>query len=94
MKRRAFVRSTFAAAVGVAVPGRSSLLARYQAVTQDQADLDAITGDGGQVTLRGRAVAELGSRLQGHLLLAQHEGYDEARRFMGDLQQCRAAEVL
>ncbi len=81
MKRRAFVRSTLAAAAGVAVPG-SSLLARYRAVTQDQADLDAITGDGGQVTLRGRAVAALGNRLRGHLLLAQHEGYDEARRIL------------
>ena len=82
MKRRAFVRSTFAAAVGVAVPSSSSLLARYRAVTQDQADLDAITGDGGQVTLRGKAVAELGSRLQGRLLLARHEGYEEARRIL------------
>ena len=81
MKRRVFVRSTFAAAVGVAVPG-SSLLARYHAVSQDQADLDAITGDGGQVTLRGRAVAQLGSRLQGRLLLARHEGYEEARRIL------------
>ncbi len=82
MKRRAFVRSTFAAAVGVAVPSSSSLLARYRAVTQDQGDLDAITGDGRQVTLRGKAVAGLGNRLRGHLLLAQHEGYEEARRIL------------
>ncbi len=62
MKRRAFVRSTLAAAAGVAIPS-SSLLARFRLVTQQQADLDAITGDGRQVTLSGRAVSALGSRL-------------------------------
>ena len=67
MKRRAFVRSTLAAAVGVTVPNSSSLLARYRVVTQDQADLDAITGEGGHVTLSGRAVAELSARLGGRL---------------------------
>ena len=82
MKRRAFVRSTLAAAVGVTVPNSSSLLARYRVATQDQADLDAITGDGGRITLSGRAVAELSARLQGRLLLAQHEGYEQARRVL------------
>ncbi len=81
MKRRAFVRSTLAAAVGVAVPS-SSLFARYQSITQNQGDLNAITGDGRSVTLRGKAVAELGNRLRGHLLLARHAGYDEARRIL------------
>ncbi len=81
MKRRAFVRSTLAAAAGVAVPSRSSLLARYRVATQE-ADLDAITGDGEQVTLRGRAVAELSARLRGRLLLARQEGYEQARRVL------------
>ena len=34
-----------AAAAGVAVPS-SSLFARYQSITQNQGDLNAITGDG------------------------------------------------
>jgi FAD/FMN-containing dehydrogenase len=83
MKRRAFVRSTLAAAVGASFGGKPSpLFARYQAASQDPRDLDAITGDGGQVTLRGKAIAELKDRLRGRLLLARDDGYDEARMIL------------
>jgi FAD/FMN-containing dehydrogenase len=56
--------------------------ARYWPVPQTPSDLDAITGDGRQVTLNGKAVAELGARLRGRLLLADHEGYDQARQIL------------
>jgi hypothetical protein len=41
--------------------------------------LDAVTGDGKQVTLSPRAIADLRARLRGRLLLAQDHGYDDAR---------------
>ncbi|MCZ6918430.1 MAG: FAD-binding oxidoreductase [Gemmatimonadetes bacterium] len=82
MKRRAFVRSTLAAAMAAAVPYRRPLLAHFQAVSQDAPNVDAITGDGGQVTLSGSAITDLKNRLQGRLLLAQDEGYDDARMIL------------
>jgi FAD/FMN-containing dehydrogenase len=82
MKRRAFVRSTFAAAVAATVPSRRSLSARYRVAPQVPSDVDAITGDGRQVTLSGKAIAELSAKLRGRLLLAEQEGYDEARQIL------------
>lgn len=82
MKRRAFVRSSLAAAVAASVPSRRSLQARYRIAPQVPSDVDAITGDGRQVTLRGKAIAELGAQLRGRLLLAEHEGYDQARQIL------------
>lgn len=81
MKRRSFVRSSLAAAAAASVPGRP-LPFRYHAAPQDPADVDAITGDGQEITLRGKAVAELRNQLHGPLLLAKSEGYDEARRIL------------
>jgi FAD/FMN-containing dehydrogenase len=82
MKRRAFVRSTLAAAVAATVPSRRSLSARYRVAPQVPSDVDAVTGDGRQVTLRGKAIAELSAKLRGRLLLAEHDGYDEARQIL------------
>jgi hypothetical protein len=41
--------------------------------------VEAVTGDGGTITLRGRDIADLAARLQGRLLLADDEGYEDAR---------------
>ncbi len=79
MKRRAFVRSTFAVALGAPLLGEQSL---FRAIPQDPADVDAITGDGEQITLKGKAIKGFGTRLRGRLLLAHDEGYDQARRIL------------
>ena len=76
MKRRTFLRSTIAAAVATSIPGRRSLAALYWPVAQVPPDVDAITGDGREVTLKGKAVQELAASLKGHLLLADDEGYE------------------
>ncbi|MGH7541817.1 MAG: FAD-binding oxidoreductase [Gemmatimonadota bacterium] len=82
MKRRAFFRSTLAAAAVISVPGTRPLRALYRIVPQEPPDLDAVTGDGSQVTVRGVDVADLAARLRGRLLLPADEGYDEARRIL------------
>lgn len=79
MKRRAFVRSTLAAALGAPLLGQQSL---FRAIPQDPADVGAITGDGEQVTLKGKAIKDFGTRLRGRLLLAHDEGYNQARRIL------------
>ncbi len=79
MKRRAFVRSTFAAAMGAPLLGRELI---FRPVPQDPADVDAVTGDGEQITLKGSAIKEMAGELRGGLLLAHDDGYDDARRIL------------
>lgn len=79
MKRRAFIQSSLAAAIGAPVLGRPWPL---RLVPQDQGDLDAITGNGEQITLPGGAVRELADELLGSLLLADDAAYDDARRIL------------
>jgi FAD/FMN-containing dehydrogenase len=82
MKRRTFVRSTFAAAAAFAVPGTRPLSAFYRVVGQNPPDVEAVTGDGKTITLRGSEIAQLATRLRGRLLLAKDEGYELARRVL------------
>jgi len=82
MKRRTFLRSSLAAAAAVSVSRTPSFAALYQEAPQAPPDVDAITGAGGQVTLRGRDVADLAARLRGRLLLAGDDGYAQARQIL------------
>ncbi|HSR42922.1 MAG TPA: FAD-binding protein, partial [Longimicrobiales bacterium] len=45
-------------------------------------DVDALTGAGRDVTLRGADIAELAAKMRGRLLLAGDDGYDQARRIL------------
>jgi FAD/FMN-containing dehydrogenase len=82
MNRRRFVQSSLAAAVAASLPiGRSNAAIFSASMTVD-ADIDAFTGDGAEVTLKRTAVQELGDSLRGNLLLPGHETYEEARRVL------------
>jgi FAD/FMN-containing dehydrogenase len=82
MKRRTFVRSTLTAAAGLALPGARPLSAFYRVVRQDAPDVEAVTGDGKAIVLKGAEISELAKRLRGRLLLAKDQGYHEARRIL------------
>jgi FAD/FMN-containing dehydrogenase len=82
MKRRTFVRSTLFATAGLAVPAARPLSALYRVVRQDAPDVEAVTGDGRAIVLKGAEIADLASRLRGRLLLARDDGYDSARRIL------------
>ena len=77
MKRRVFVSSSLLAAAA-SLPGIK--VAYAVARTGQIPDVAAITGDGREVTLHGAEIGELAARLQGRLLLAGDNGYDDARR--------------
>ena len=83
MKRRSFIRTGAAAVLGTAIPipAMSMLTVPYRSLRQDQ-DVVAVTGDGREVVLRGSAIRELDTRLLGRVLLANRDGYDEARRVL------------
>lgn len=82
MLRRAFLRSALAAATVAALPRNNLFAALVQPVLRDVPDLAAVTGDGREVVLRGRDVAELAARLRGRLLLAGDAGYEDARQIL------------
>lgn len=82
MKRRTFFRSAFGAAIATSIPGDHAFGALYRAAQQVPPDVDALRGDGSQVTLRGSTIGELSSTLRGRLLLARDDGYEQARQVL------------
>ena len=82
MNRRRFVQSSIAAAVAASLPISRSYAAILSGSMKVDADINAITGAGAEVTLKQAAVQELGDSLRGNLLLPGHEAYEEARRVL------------
>ncbi len=82
MNRRHFIQSTVAAAVAATLPISRSYAAILSGSMKVDADINAITGAGAEVTLKRAAVQELGDSLRGNLLLPGHEAYEEARRVL------------
>lgn len=79
MNRRNFVRTSLAAAVAAALPVSQSYPKILGASMAVDADINAVTGVGAEVTLKRATVQELGDSLRGNLLLPGHEAYEEAR---------------
>ncbi len=82
MNRRRFVQSALAAAVVAALPISRIDAAILSGSMSVDADVNAITGAGAEVTLKRAMVQELGDSLRGNLLLPGHEAYEEARRVL------------
>ena len=87
MKRRTFLRSSLGAAAAASLPFAERLEAAfvegaYRPASVVQADLQAITGDGREITLTSDAVADLAARLNGRVLVAGDDGYDGARMIL------------
>ena len=77
-----FFRTSAAAAIAATIPADRLFAQRYRPLQQVPPDIDAITGGGRQIALKGSDVADLAARLRGHLLLGGDEGYDNARRVL------------
>lgn len=85
MKRRTFFRSTLAATAIASLPriGADQLSAFYGVEPGSRVpDIDAVTGDGGQITIKGTDVEDLVARLRGRVLLSGDAGYDDARALL------------
>jgi FAD/FMN-containing dehydrogenase len=80
MKRRDFVQSSLFAAAALGVPGFRAVHATAR--TGAVADVAAVTGDGREITLRGKDLQDLAAKLHGQLLLAGDAGYDDARHIL------------
>jgi len=90
MKRRHLLQSSIAAAFAASLP-TPALLA---AISEVRATIDAVTGDGKQVTLSQSAVKELSDSLRGQLLLPGQEGYDVARQVLNPVINKHPALVV
>ena len=80
MDRRRFIRSSLSAAIAASIPGSHALAELLlHAPTSVPADINALTGDGVEITLKQAAVQELSDSLKGKLILPGGEAYDRAR---------------
>jgi len=83
MDRRKFIRSSLSAAVAASIPGTHALAASLLHIpTSVPSDIEALRGDGSEITLPQAAVQELSDSLKGKLLLPGNEAYDEARAIL------------
>jgi FAD/FMN-containing dehydrogenase len=80
MKRRDFVQSSLWAAAALGIPEFRAVHATAR--PGSVADVAAVTGDGREITLRGKDIQDLAARLHGQLLLAGDTGYDDARHIL------------
>jgi hypothetical protein len=77
LKRRQFMRSALAAIPAAALPFGTLFAATDVAVIDD---VEAVTGEGKQIILKGTDVKDFAASLRGDLLLRNSAGYDTARR--------------
>src|SRR5678815_2773793 len=80
MKRRDFVQSSLWTAAALSVPNFKPVYATAR--SGEVADVAAVTGDGREITLRGKDIQDLAARLHGQLLLAGDGGYEDARHIL------------
>lgn len=80
MDRRCFIRSSLSAAMAATLPVSHTFAASLlHSPTVVPSDIDAVTGDGAEVTLSRAAVQELSDSLKGKLVLPGNAAYNEAR---------------
>ena len=89
MQRREFCASAFATLGAAVLPFNRT----FAAVTSVVADIDAITGDGKQVTLSRLDVDDFRASLRGQLLLPDSAGYDDARKIFNGMFDRRPALI-
>ena len=94
MQRRTFLRTTLATAAATALSSRASFAGFVQPSGVTIADVSAIRGDGGAVTLAGKAVKDLRDGLRGRLLLASSDGYETARHVLNASIDRRPALIV
>ena len=94
MKRRHFLQSSMAAAVTAALPSQSLLAAATAQLSEVSGNVNAVTGNGAQITIEQSAVKELADSLRGQLLLPGQEGYEKARRVLNPVIDKHPALVV
>lgn len=91
MHRRNFCKNSLAAGIALAIPacGKES----REASPADGQSIDAVTGDGNEITIERAAVDEFSEILEGTLYLSSSAGYDDARRIWNGMIDHRPALI-
>ena len=89
MKRRTFCKSTLAVGIAATLPGCS----RESTPVDVGSTINAITGDGQELSIATTAVQEFGGALQGNLYLPDDSGYDSARMVWNGMIDKRPALI-
>jgi FAD/FMN-containing dehydrogenase len=79
MNRRHFIQNSLTAAIAASMPLSPLWASLRHTPTPVPSDINALTGDGAEVSLKQAAVQELSDSLKGKLLLPGSEAYEEAR---------------
>lgn len=94
MKRRTFIHSAAAAAAALSLSARPAFTSVAPSSSRRLRSVDAVTGDGRSVTITDAALSDLRSRLRGRVLLAQDDGYDNARMILNPSFDRRPALIV
>jgi hypothetical protein len=94
MRRRTFLRSAAASAAVLALPTPPSFTFSERGSRRRLRSVEAVTGDGRTVTLSDGMLDELRSAIRGRMLLAEDDGYEEARRILNPSFDRRPALVV
>ena len=94
MKRRTFLGTTLITAVAASLSARQSVAGYVQAGAAGQPDIDAVRGDGGAVTLSGKALRDLQDGLRGRMLVPTSDGYETARHVLNPSIDKRPALIV
>ena len=89
MQRRTFCKSTLAAGIAATIPG----CGQESAPVDVGSTIDALTGDGQELSIATSAVRELSDALQGDVLLPDDGGYDTARKIWNGMFDKRPALI-
>jgi FAD/FMN-containing dehydrogenase len=92
LSRRRFLGTTLAATA--ALPASRAWSVMLSPSMPVDRDLEALTGDGRQVTLPRSSVQDLGDSLRGNLILPGHPAYDPARRVWNAQMDKRPALIV
>ncbi len=82
MNRRNFLRSALSAGVAATFAKSANAISLLQSLGTVSSSLVGRTGNGDEVAIEASALEELKGALRGNLLLADSEGYDQARRIL------------
>ncbi|MBR9990473.1 MAG: FAD-binding oxidoreductase [Gemmatimonadetes bacterium] len=94
MKRRAFLQSAAASAAVLSLSPHPAFASVLPSSRRRLFDVEAVTGNGRTVTLSEGALSALRDQLRGRLLLANDDGYGEARNILNPSFDRRPALIV
>jgi FAD/FMN-containing dehydrogenase len=94
MQRRIFLRAGFAAALAAAAPYPYRQALADRSISGPPTDIPALNGERRSIVLRHQDIADLAARIRGRVLLADDDGYEQARQIINPSFDRRPALIV